>query len=113
MKFLAEKIPCLPDCGALNTIRTGRYGNNHKVQGFYKETYFISTSEEKTDTAKTDKKTAAATSGEYTVVAGDSLSRIAGSLLGDRTKWKMIFDMNVDKIRDPNLICPGQVIKIP
>ena len=79
----------------------------------YYDTYFISTSEEKTDTAKTDKKTAAATSGEYTVVAGDSLSRIAGSLLGDQTKWKIIFDMNVDKIRDPNLICPGQVIKIP
>lgn len=79
----------------------------------YYDTYFISTTEEKKDTAKTDNSTAAAASRDYTVVAGDNLSRIAGRVLGDRTKWKVIFDMNVDKIRDPNLICPGQVIMIP
>ena len=79
----------------------------------YYDTYFISTTEEKKDTAKTDNSTAAAASRDYTVVAGDNLSKIAGRVLGDRTKWKVIFDMNVDKIRDPNLICPGQVIMIP
>ena len=49
----------------------------------------------------------------YTVVSGDSLSKIAQKQYGDSTKWKEIFEANKDQIKDPNLIHPGQKLKIP
>ena len=48
-----------------------------------------------------------------TVKAGDSLSKIAKRELGDGNKWKAIYDANKDKIKDPDLIHPGQVLTIP
>ena len=49
----------------------------------------------------------------YTVVAGDSLSKIAKKIYGDTKRWKEIFEANKDKIKNPDLIHPGQVLKIP
>ena len=49
----------------------------------------------------------------YTVVAGDSLSKIAKREYGDAQKWKQIYEANRDKIKDPDLIYPGQVLNIP
>jgi len=49
----------------------------------------------------------------YTVVAGDSLSKIAKKLYGDANKWKRIFEANKDIIKNPDLIKPGQTLKIP
>lgn len=49
----------------------------------------------------------------YTVQQGDSLSRIAKETYGDGTKWKAIFEANRDQISNPDLIHPGQVLKIP
>ena len=49
----------------------------------------------------------------YTVVAGDSLSKIAKKIYGDASRWKEIFEANKDKIKNPDLIHPGQVLKIP
>jgi nucleoid-associated protein YgaU len=49
----------------------------------------------------------------YTVVSGDSLSKIAGRLYGDVKAWPRIFDANRDIVSDPNLIYPGQVLRIP
>lgn len=49
----------------------------------------------------------------YTVKSGDSLSRIAQRELGDAEKWHAIFDANRDKIKDPDLIYPGQVLTLP
>jgi nucleoid-associated protein YgaU len=49
----------------------------------------------------------------YTVVAGDSLSKIAKKLYGDGNKWKRIFEANRDTVKDPDLIHPGQVLRIP
>ena len=46
----------------------------------------------------------------YTVESGDSLSKI-GSKYG--IPWKAIFDANRDIIKDPDLIHPGQELKIP
>lgn len=48
-----------------------------------------------------------------TVKAGDSLSKIAKHELGDANKWKAIYEANKDKIKDPDLIHPGQVLDIP
>ncbi|HXK21284.1 MAG TPA: LysM peptidoglycan-binding domain-containing protein [Myxococcota bacterium] len=49
----------------------------------------------------------------YTVASGDSLSRIAKRFYGDGNQWRRIFDANRDQIRDPDLIHPGQKLKIP
>jgi nucleoid-associated protein YgaU len=49
----------------------------------------------------------------YVVVAGDSLSKIAKREYGDANKWRKIHDANKDIISDPDLIHPGQVLKIP
>ena len=54
-----------------------------------------------------------ATTRTYTVVAGDSLSKIAKKIYGDGGRWKEIFEANRDKIKNPDLIHPGQVLKIP
>lgn len=45
--------------------------------------------------------------------SGDSLSKIARELLGDGGRWPEIFEANKDKIKNPNLIRPGQELKIP
>lgn len=49
----------------------------------------------------------------YTVVAGDSLSKIAKRQYGDANAWNRIYEANRDIIRDPDLIYPGQTLKIP
>jgi len=49
----------------------------------------------------------------YVVVAGDSLSKIAKRLLGDADQWRRIFEANRDQIQNPDLIRPGQKLKIP
>jgi nucleoid-associated protein YgaU len=50
---------------------------------------------------------------EYRVVKGDSLSKIAMRVYGDPQAWRRIYDANKDIIDDPNLIQPGQVLKVP
>jgi nucleoid-associated protein YgaU len=49
----------------------------------------------------------------YTVKAGDTLSKIAKEFLGDANAYMEIFNANRDQLTDPNLIKPGQVLKIP
>ena len=49
----------------------------------------------------------------YVVVSGDSLSKIAKREYGDAKKWKQLFEANRDIIKDPNLIHPGQKLKLP
>lgn len=49
----------------------------------------------------------------YTVAAGDSLSKIAKQLYGDANAWRRIYEANQDQIKNPDLIHPGQVLKIP
>ena len=49
----------------------------------------------------------------YTVQKGDSLSKIAKNFYGDANKWNKIFDANKDILKNPDLIQPGQKLKIP
>jgi nucleoid-associated protein YgaU len=49
----------------------------------------------------------------YTVVAGDSLSKIAKRLYGDAQQWRKIYEANKDQISNPDLIHPGQTFRIP
>ncbi|MBA3658822.1 MAG: LysM peptidoglycan-binding domain-containing protein [Gemmatimonadales bacterium] len=57
--------------------------------------------------------TPATASRTYTVVKGDSLSKIAKREYGDAARWHAIYDANRDKISNPDLIHPGQVLTIP
>lgn len=49
----------------------------------------------------------------YTVVSGDCLWDIAKKFYGDGSKYTVIFNANKDKISNPDLIYPGQVLTIP
>lgn len=49
----------------------------------------------------------------YTVVRGDSLSKIAKREYGDANKWHKIFEANKDVIDDPDMIEVGQDLIIP
>ncbi len=49
----------------------------------------------------------------YTVVKGDSLSKIAKHLYGSANRWRDIFEANRDQLDNPDLIQPGQVLKLP
>lgn len=49
----------------------------------------------------------------YTVVSGDSLSKIAGKFYGDVQKYNVIFEANKPMLTDPDKIYPGQLLRIP
>jgi LysM repeat protein len=49
----------------------------------------------------------------YTVVKGDSLSKIAKRVYGKASLWKKIYEANQDQIKDPDLIFPGQLLRLP
>ncbi len=48
-----------------------------------------------------------------TVVRGDSLWRISRKVFGHGIRYTLIYEANVDQIRDPSLIYPGQVFVLP
>jgi len=49
----------------------------------------------------------------YTVKPGDSLSKIAKEIYGNANEYMKIFEANRDKLKDPNVVQPGQELKIP
>ena len=49
----------------------------------------------------------------HTVEKGDSLSKIAKEVYGDPMKYPAIFEANKPMLKDPDLIYPGQVLRIP
>lgn len=56
---------------------------------------------------------AAGGGGSYTVQSGDTLSAIAERHYGKASRWHDIFEANRDQIDDPDLIRPGQVLRLP
>ena len=57
---------------------------------------------------------ATGTSGKtYTVKAGDTLSKIAKEHLGNANAYMKIYEANRDQLSNPDLIKPGQVLKLP
>lgn len=49
----------------------------------------------------------------YTVEKGDTLSKIAKAHYGDWRKYTGIFKANQPMLKDPDLIYPGQVLRLP
>ena len=49
----------------------------------------------------------------YTVQKGDSLWKIAKQFYGNGAQYSKIVSANADKIKNPNLIYPGQVLLLP
>ena len=49
----------------------------------------------------------------YVVERGNSLWQIARRVYGAGTRYTVIYSANPDRIRDPSLIYPGQVFKLP
>lgn len=49
----------------------------------------------------------------YTVQSGDTLWKIAKQFYGNGSQYSKIVGANSDKIKNPNLIYPGQVFSIP
>lgn len=88
-----------------------------QYKSYSTKTMQVTTNEEKTvvtqtqtretdTTPKTETKT-------YTVVKGDCLYLIAKRFYEDGNKWRQIYNANKDKIKNPNLIYPKQVLVIP
>lgn len=50
---------------------------------------------------------------EYLVKEGDSLIKISEAVYGDYKKWLVIYRINRGIIKDPRILYPGQVIKLP
>ena len=46
-------------------------------------------------------------------IEGDSLSKIAKREYGDANKWRTIYEANKDLVNNPDLIYPGQELKLP
>lgn len=49
----------------------------------------------------------------YEVKSGDSLSKIAKKYYGNAMKYPVIFEANQPMLTSPDLIYPGQVLRIP
>ena len=49
----------------------------------------------------------------YTVVKGDTLSKISKQYYGDANQYNKIFEANKPMLKSPDLIYPGQVLRIP
>lgn len=64
-------------------------------------------------TRPTETSPAPSTNKTYTVQKGDCLWNIAKKFYGNGSKYTVIYKANKDKIKNPNLIYPGQVLTIP
>ena len=49
----------------------------------------------------------------YEVKSGDTLSKIAKQYYDDANAYMKIFEANKDILKNPNLIHPGQKLRIP
>ncbi len=56
---------------------------------------------------------AGASAKTYTVRPGDTLSKIAKDHLGNANAYMKIYEVNRDQLSNPDLIKPGQVLKLP
>ncbi|HEY5880792.1 MAG TPA: transglycosylase family protein [Nakamurella sp.] len=68
--------------------------------------------DDESDASSSSVASGSAADGSYTVAAGDTLSKIAAAN-GVAGGWEAVFQANGDIIPNPDLIYPGQVLRIP
>ncbi len=85
----------------------------YKEYGKKSQLEVVGPSEYKAVEVNTSETTNPKSTGTYTVVKGDSLWAIAKKYYGDGSKYPKIYNANKDKIKNPSLIYPGQVLTIP
>lgn len=51
--------------------------------------------------------------GSHVVRTGETLATIARLGLGDATRWREIFDLNRDRIKNPDVVRVGQELRVP
>jgi uncharacterized protein YidB (DUF937 family) len=90
----------------------GKFGHHDEVP-VEDETEIASADSSAPQAAPAAAQAQAAQAQTYTVVGGDSLSKIAKHFYGNANDWSKIFDANRDQISNPDLIKPGQVLRIP
>ena len=90
-----------------------RKGKEKPVQSPQPQTQTRTQTPGSTPTKANTPKPAAQTQRDYTIQSGDSLSKIAREFYGNANDWQKIYQANKDKIKDPNMIYPGQKIIIP
>jgi nucleoid-associated protein YgaU len=73
----------------------------------------ISQVEDHIELEKNEAKPVVPESKFYTVKKGDSLSKISKEMYGDPMQYKKIFEANTPMLKNPDLIYPGQVLRIP
>lgn len=110
------------------TIETLKYGEQDGTGDVYyeltlkeyraveiKKTKFKKTKKKKTTKKKSKPKRPAAKkkTKTYTVKSGDCLWNIAKRFYGNGAQYTKIYNANRGKIKNPNLIYPGQVLTIP
>lgn len=89
-------------------------GTNEELIKAYKESRDESYLKELIEaTVRATKPQATNTARTYTVKRGDCLWKIAKQFYGSGAQYTKIYNANRDKIKNPNLIYPNQVLTIP
>lgn len=57
--------------------------------------------------------TTATSAATYTVGEGDTLISIAREVLGDGSRWPEIYQLNRDKLQNPDVVYEGMVLRLP
>jgi nucleoid-associated protein YgaU len=73
----------------------------------------IPSSAEKPAATPVTAKTTRPAAQEYTVKAGDTLTKLAERFYNSMSKWEKIYEANKDSLKNPNYIYIGQKLMIP
>ncbi|MCB1200855.1 MAG: LysM peptidoglycan-binding domain-containing protein [Leptospiraceae bacterium] len=68
---------------------------------------------EQTTSTKNETGSAPGSENEYVVKGGDTLASISDNLLGSFKHSSRLYELNKDVIKNPNIIFPGQKLKLP
>lgn len=85
----------------------------YKPYGKKYQLNMMAAAEYKAEEVKTESAVNPKSNGTYTVVKGDTLWAIAKKYYGNGSQYTKIYNANKDKIKNPSLIYPGQVLTIP
>jgi len=60
-----------------------------------------------------DRVTTTSSGNRYTVVAGDTLTRVSAKVYNTPNRWREIYEANTDILRNPNALRVGMELRIP